>query len=429
MTKFTNNPGTLEGNLLKNHKKRLALNFLVPIFDHREGRVGDDVTLYYTGFQKFIDNADKIKSDDAPKSDDALLAHEMCQEMSKIFNNEPERSKKFNFLLEKFLGCSIKSSTIGQSMADLIIDPCQCVQVEVKNEMYGSVNESYSQIIAYYIQSLEEKKPELCPAPGYLLELVGPQLFISGAVFGQYVFVDRLVDPVWLVPQNEEAMIRIARIFKALKSAIEEIKKYYRPIAMDNSAIVKPRNPVFESFNEGKCRITYEERIKRHVFKGTLTRDDKPPVVVIIKFTKRYGCEAHDLMYRKGFAPKRIHYQERVEGTRYGAVVIKYIQDAKPLNTYLKKYPQNNDPEPYKEIMKKMHDGGYCHGKLTPNNIVIQLKDDNEYIYIVDYKWAGRRREAKFPFSADIPDGVQPGDLITPEQDMAQLQKIFRSTL
>ena len=47
-------------------------------------------------------------------------------------------------------------------------------------------------------------------------------------MYDEYVFVDRLVDPVWLVPQNQKAMIRIARIFKALKEAIGEIQEYYR---------------------------------------------------------------------------------------------------------------------------------------------------------------------------------------------------------
>ena len=37
-----------------------------------------------------------------------------------------------------------------------------------------------------------------CPGPTFLLQLVGPHMFISGAVFGEYVCVDRLTSPIWL---------------------------------------------------------------------------------------------------------------------------------------------------------------------------------------------------------------------------------------
>uniref|UniRef100_A0A1X7T660 Protein kinase domain-containing protein n=1 Tax=Amphimedon queenslandica TaxID=400682 RepID=A0A1X7T660_AMPQE len=256
-------------------------------------------------------------------------------------------------------------------------------------------------------------------------------LFISGAVFGEYVFVDRLVDPVWLVPQNEKAMIRIGRVFKALKYAIEEIKKYYRPIKDSQDQVNQPRFrfPVFKSFNRGKCRITYQERIKRHVFKGRLERDHKQPVDVIIKFTKRYCYKAHDLMYDKGYAPQLIHYQERVEGTEYTVVVVKYIHGIIHLDEYLKNNPRSKGlcMTDSQDALEALHDK-FCHGKLTPNNIFVEFIGKKQYINIVNYKWAGRIGKAKFPFSANIPDGIKPGDPITKAQDRAQLKEIFDST-
>ena len=50
-----------------------------------------------------------------------------------------------------------------------------------------------------------------CPGPTFLLQLVGPHMFISGAVFGEYVCVDRLTSPIWLVvqPGNTSAMVEI----------------------------------------------------------------------------------------------------------------------------------------------------------------------------------------------------------------------------
>ena len=48
MKYFTQNPTKNENKKPETRKyRRQMLNLLTPIYDHREGRVGDDVTLYY----------------------------------------------------------------------------------------------------------------------------------------------------------------------------------------------------------------------------------------------------------------------------------------------------------------------------------------------------------------------------------------------
>ena len=194
------------------------------IYDHRDSDNGKDVTSYYQGFKTFIDQCDST----APDTTDWEVRDRMCNEMSKYFSNEKERQNKFKDLMNDYMSKDDCVMETGGSSTryDAYIDPCKCVILEVKKES----SDSYAQVIAYYAHSLKEKLVHVDqgPAPAFLLELVGPHLFISGAVYGKYVFVDRLVDPVWLVPhQREEAMIRIARILKALKDAIIAIRSYY----------------------------------------------------------------------------------------------------------------------------------------------------------------------------------------------------------
>ena len=57
-------------------------------------------------------------------------------------------------------------------------------------------------------------------------------MFIYVAVFGQYVYVDRLTSPIWLVvqPENSSAMAEIARTLKALKISIHNLMNYYENI-------------------------------------------------------------------------------------------------------------------------------------------------------------------------------------------------------
>ena len=118
-----------------------------------------------------------------PDKEDYKLAHDMCIEMAK-YMYEKGKSGSFYKLLKIYFQSDYESrvSAPGKCMADLTFNPCQCLQVEVKNEMHGNDTDSYTQIISYYIQSLQAilqcKEPERCQAPGYLIELVGPHLFI-----------------------------------------------------------------------------------------------------------------------------------------------------------------------------------------------------------------------------------------------------------
>ena len=303
----------------------------------------------------------------------------------------------------------------------------------MKNESgLGGESDSHSQAIAYYVQTLEKRGPDKCPAPAYLIELVGPQLTISGAVYGRYVFVDRLVYPVWLVPQNQKAMIRIARIFKALKEAIETIQ-WFNAFKIYAS---QPRFPIFQLFYKGNIR--YEEAIKRHTFKGTLTYyNNETNEPVFVTFVKRYSLKTHEFMAFRGYAPKLIHYEERVGGTQYTAIVMKYIPDAMPLDEFLEyaaaNYSQhiNNIKKDVQECctkaLKVLHNDEFCHGKISSKSILGKAPINGDVqIFIVNYEWAGKQGEATYPLSADIPEGAQPGYLITQDQDLAQLKKLFQ---
>ena len=402
----------------------------VPIYCPREGRLGDDVTLYYPEFQKFIDDCESVTL----KRNDLTFVEKLCTKMSESYQREKTRQNEFEELIKPYFLTSHVISQ-GNSIPDIYINPCSCVMIEVKNEVGLGGGDSHSQLIAYYVHSLTTKelapeklttkelaktgglKPaDRCPAPAFLLELVGPHLFISGAVYGKYVFVDRLVDPVWLVPhQREEAMIRIARIFKALQKAIGKIQMYY-----DLKATVsQPRFPIFQSFYKGN--IQYDWVIEHHTFKGTLASSES----VFVTFVKQYSCEAHELMDSHGYAPKLIHYEERVGGTQYTAIIRKYIDKFTTFDGFFdgqKEYVR----EHCTKALTVMHDHGFCHGKISSQSIFIEFQNDAIQIFIVNYEWAGKKGEARYPLSADIPEGVQPGDLITQEQDLAQLEKLFQ---
>ena len=366
----------------------------VPICNHREGRVGDDVTLYYPGFQRFIDNCnnDEFK----PSQRDFYFAQATCAEMSSYYSEEKERENAFAKTIAQFLNLADQKVGVqtesGQKVADIVIGSNSSVIIEVKNESgQGGGSDSHSQVIGYYVQTFDDRNPLRCPAPAYLIELVGPQLTISGAVFGRYVFVDKLIDPVWLVTQhNEEAKFKIARIFRALREVIVEIQKYYEG---GGPTVIPPRFPAYQPFNE--CPIQYVKAIKSHTYEGTLTNYGNMQVNVIIKFVKQYSCEAHQFMHIKGYAPELIFHAEGVNGTRYKAIVTKKI-DFSHYGYNISEEDKDDYDNKLKTALTTFNKGGYLFGNLLPKHI--GYDKSTKKIYILNYRWVMKQGDTKYPF-------------------------------
>ena len=419
MKHYTKNPSEHKSpEEFRNRRRQLA--FRQPICDHHNGANGDDVTLYYPGFQRFIDQCDTVTLDRV----DYTFTNEICTQMSNYYYKdtqqaETKRKDNFKAKINDYLnGTGKLESGDYPTKFDAYIDPSTCVIVEVKKESNSAGAESYSQAVAYYVQtlSLHEwrgcKPIEQCPAPGYLIELVGPHLFISGAVYGKYVFVDRLVDPVWLVPQNQKAMIRIARIFKALKDAIRIISRYY----IVPPQIHKPRYPtvtLHEVYNEkAEITITYTKRIQANMFEGTAPDLGN----LIIHFVENYNRDVHNLMHKNDLAPEILKYAKAKE-TRYMAIIMKRIDGARYTSfaDYLKTGPDRSQKEAiFKECEKAlatMHREGLCHGNFTHESILIQQQKQGK-IFVVNFQFSGKFREERH------------GMIITPEGDDASLQQI-----
>lgn len=99
----------------------------------------------------------------------------------------------------------------------------------------------------YYLLSLPNKQFNKCPAPGYVIELLGTHFIISGAVFGEEVYVDHLVPPLWLVwqPNNSAAMIHVAKTMKSLRQSLVCLEQYYHDIETGKFTVKQPRFPSF----------------------------------------------------------------------------------------------------------------------------------------------------------------------------------------
>lgn len=119
--------------------------------------------------------------------------------MAKTHNMEDDRVIEFEKHLRGYLQQSMTRSSAGSPVADLAIGLREACYGEVKKEVGAVGGDSFREGVSYFIGGMCKRKFDKCPAPSYIMELVGPNLIISGAVYGQCVYVDRLVAPVWLV--------------------------------------------------------------------------------------------------------------------------------------------------------------------------------------------------------------------------------------
>lgn len=153
--------------------------------DHR-----NHVSLYYEGFKRFMENCE----DGTPGPDDCLAAFQLCSHMCTVYKSETNRVEELGEFLQSYLPKNVhtvlKQQTVSDAggKCDVMVD--NGLLFEVKNEIGQGDCDALPEVLSYYIASLPTRFPDKCLAPCFLLELVGPHLFISGVVYAKMGQID-----------------------------------------------------------------------------------------------------------------------------------------------------------------------------------------------------------------------------------------------
>ena len=381
----------------------------IPIFHHRgqaNASTGHHVSIYYDGFWEFVNDCNKIEIN----SNDCLFAFTMCHDMSLYYENEASRQKAFFELLSSILPGVTNNISTGP-IPDIHYN--HVCFFEVKNEVAATTSDSFKECLSYYVKSVNESN---LPKPGFLIELIGPHFIISGAVCtGEGVYVDRLVPPLWLVPQmlDMPAMVRIAKTFKALvKACLSLVRPPPRP---------QPTFPCFFQF-DGQV-VTYTNSIKRNLFRGKLNEKN-----VIIKFCEAYGSDVHRFLAKHGLAPQLLH---SCKIGMFTVVVMDEVQNSVPINEYLRNHQgdQQNIRSQCDEILRLLKDS-YVHGDLRCSNVLVQQCEKK--VQVIDFDWAGPTCTTKYPFfmnhvEINWPSGAADGLAITHNHDKYWIDSFFNA--
>lgn len=147
MIKCTHSPTTYSNvsslpHLTTCRARDKTMDFMqVPICNHRCGVLGNDVTIYYPGFQTFVDSCKSIN----PEKEDYIFINDLCLSMSKSYDCESFRLAEFRHLLTRYLGdqLTIEKVTFSSgSTCDQCIFPNAIALIEGKNEICSTGNDS-----------------------------------------------------------------------------------------------------------------------------------------------------------------------------------------------------------------------------------------------------------------------------------------------
>ncbi|TFK51424.1 hypothetical protein OE88DRAFT_1659438 [Heliocybe sulcata] len=314
------------------------------------------------------------------------------------------------------------------------------------------------------IYSSDEARPvrdRFC-CPAFLVGIAGPYIQVKGAIFTDVFISQALTDYVSLVPvlrlngrgPLDDATYHVARLFRAMKTAIAELDQDYmrvveeitpsllspmltgtttghlRRLATTNADDARPAPimiaPHFSEFPVGgrKCTLKYINRFVREyankmVFLAEANIQDEPSKVVV-KFTATYNVEAHKLLANATppHAPKLYHCEFEPSVGMF-VVVMAYVQDKGP------DFRNPRHTESLREAVQLLHTNEFVFGDLRAPNILVP---DNEAI-LIDFDWCGKVGEARYPSDINLDENcfwhpdVHRGRLIQKDHD-AHLFKV-----
>ncbi|KAK3311719.1 kinase-like domain-containing protein [Chaetomium strumarium] len=114
-----------------------------------------------------------------------------------------------------------------------------------------------------------------------------------------------------------------------------------------------------------------------------------------------------------GLPVPEIDTQPIVDGGRICGYRMKALTKLKPSELRCRQHD-------IRRVLLQLHSAGFCHGDVTPSNI---MQDGSDRIILIDFGFAGRAGSAVPPF---IPSWVYAGGIFEPTGDWKAFERFFR---
>ncbi|KAF9232355.1 hypothetical protein BU15DRAFT_90679 [Melanogaster broomeanus] len=369
--------------------------------------------------------------------DDNQFAGKLANAMSDLYDDKAQRIQVVD---KVFKEVHLNFNILGKLPPYVI--------AEFKNEAAVSASEPYMQALAYYLESTKTYAPRMSgfALPCFLLVVFGPYVVFAGAVWNLRPVVQVLSTPLVFHYHSTDTQnqLTIARHMAAFCKAVRTLKEHYEHLSSSLSVdgdglantsshdLLFPYPTEFKSLDdESTNNIRYAEQLEedgkktRLIFFGTLQED--PSVQICIKFTRRYSKEAHLHCAKLGFAPKLRGF-EVLPGGWYMVVMDKLVG-----YDLLADLPDSDRLsglvfETIREQLKTLHACQLVHGDVRDTNVLVK-KDDRAKFMIIDFDWAGKIGDVRYPPYVNYmdvwrPEGARDGKLVEVAHDDEMLDAI-----
>ena len=252
-----------------------------------------------------------------PTAADCRFAAQVATDMSEGYRDEDARVEVMQRLLLEEYGQSFIRMSISKGITDgslLHRSGALYGNMEVKNEVGAGGGSIHVQNAAY--AALHATGPgrksvrDRCVCPTLLLEVAGPNLSLSGAVFSNVAVCDPLspmVSLLWL--PHSPLMLQAARCFAAIRRALPALDHFYDSLEGQQQPPSRQLEyPYPCSFMDGRgseVHFRYTGMLNRLVFTATAGEQQ-----LVIKFTRSYSAAAHRTAHAAGFAPALLGLRE-----------------------------------------------------------------------------------------------------------------------
>jgi thiamine kinase-like enzyme len=215
--------------------------------------------------------------------------------------------------------------------------------------------------------------------------------------------------------REKRARHAIASALDALMAAVDNIEAHYKSIQADAKAnqfqwrttlfLQKARGfPFMTSYEDDGQRVTftYHERLddEKLIFSAILHH--RPNFEeCLVKYTWRYSEAAHNYLASHGSAP-RIRRCVRISAD-WTAVIMDKSTYKVLYGLRLSDVEQEKVRRKVRSVVQTLHQGGFVHGDIRDTNILIDLgslASEDVAIHLIDFDWAGRMGEAKYPIES-----------------------------
>ncbi|KAG8213574.1 hypothetical protein J3R82DRAFT_10230 [Butyriboletus roseoflavus] len=237
-------------------------------------------------------------------------------------------------------------------------------------------------VVSAYILPTEGLLTRCC-CPTFIIAHAGPWLTIMGGIITAKCVVQRLTDLLWLPVHSNldnNQYYRIARIFYTLRESIQRLDLFYKTIKAVTPLNISARQiRVHPRFCPTPNTYRYKNTLVKFPYRAPLEQSDScvtyrastiedKPRDIFVKFVTgpSYGEDAHEKMASLGFAPQLLYrFQDDLS-----------------------------------RAFEELHAAGYVFGDLRESNVIVTSGlEGTSTAQLIDFDWAGKEGEVKYPIS------------------------------